>query len=65
MVLIAMSMAFSSALSMFWYPGNLSDMWILLLGLYTPDPTTSSSIRPSEFLVGGMNEPSVYMHWCG
>ena len=28
-----------------------------------PDPAMSPSICPSEFLVGGMNDPSVYMHW--
>ena len=33
MVLIAMSMALSSALRMFWYPSSLSDIWMLLLGL--------------------------------
>ena len=44
MVLIAMSIAFSSALSMFWYHGNLYAMWILLLGLYTLDPAMSPSI---------------------
>ena len=65
MVLTAMSIALSSALSMFWYPGNLSDIWMSLLGLYTPEPAVSPSIWPSEFLVGGMNEPSVYMHCCG
>jgi hypothetical protein len=30
MVLIAKSMAFNFALRMFWYPGNLSDIWISL-----------------------------------
>jgi hypothetical protein len=30
MVLIAKSMAFNYALRMFWYPGNLSDIWISL-----------------------------------
>ena len=65
MALMAMSIAFNSALRMFWYPGNLYDMWISLLGLYTPDLAMSSSICPLEFLVGGMNDPSVYMHWWG
>ena len=60
-----MSIAFSSALSMFWYPGNLSEIWVLLLGLYIPDPAVLPSIWPSEFLDGGMNDPSVYMHCCG
>jgi hypothetical protein len=44
MVLIAMSIAFNYALRMFWYSGNLSDMWICLLGLYTPDLAVSPSI---------------------
>ena len=35
---------------------------MLLLGLYTPDPARLPTICPSEFLDGGMNEPSVYMH---
>ena len=33
MVLIAKSMTLSSALRMFWYPGSLSKIWMLLLGL--------------------------------
>ena len=65
MVLMAMRIAFSSALKMFWYPGNLSDIWVLLLGLYTPEPAVLPTICPSEFLEGGMNDPSVYMHACG
>ena len=65
MVLTAMSIAFSSALRMFWYPGNLSDIWVLLLGLYIPDPAVLPFIWPSEFSEGGMNDPSVYMHCCG
>ena len=65
MVLVAMSIALSSALRMFWYPGSLSDIFVFLLGLYIPDPAVLPSICPSEFLVGGMNEPSVYMHCCG
>ena len=62
MVLMAMSIALSSALRMFWYPGSLFDMRMLLLGVYIPDPIVLPSICPSEFLVGGINEPSVYMH---
>ena len=66
MVLIAMSIAFSSALRMFWYHGNLYDIWIFLLGLYIPDPAVLPSIWPSEFLEGGgVNDPYVYMHCCG
>jgi hypothetical protein len=38
---------------------------VLLLGLYTLEPAVFPSIWPSEFLVGGMNEPSVYVHCCG
>ena len=63
-VLIAVSTAFSSALRMFWYHDNLSDFWISLLGLYMPEPAILSSICPSEFLDGGINDPSVYMHCC-
>ena len=39
MVLTAMSKAFSSVLSMFWYPGSFFEIWISWLGLYTPEPT--------------------------
>ena len=63
--LIAMSIAFSSALSIFWCPGNLSAVFMLLLGLYTPDRPVFPSINPSEFLDGGMNDPSVYVHCRG
>ena len=63
-ILMAMSIAFSYARSVFWYHGSLSDMWIFLLGLYTDDFVMSPSIRPSEFLVGGMNDSSVYIHCC-
>jgi hypothetical protein len=38
---------------------------VLLLGLYTPDLAVFPSIWPSEFMVGGMNDPSVYVHCCG
>ena len=65
MVLTARSIAFNSALRMFWYPGSLSDMWVVLLGLYTPEPAVLPIICPSEFSEGGMNDPSVYMHCCG
>ena len=44
---------------MFWYPGNLFAIWVLFLGLYTPDPAVLPTICPSEFFVGGMKEPSV------
>ena len=64
-VLIAMSIAFSYALCIFWYPSSLSDNWVLLLGLYTLDPTMFPSIRPSGFMNDGINDPSVYMHCCG
>ena len=62
---IAMSIAFNSALSIFWYRGNLSKIWVLLFGLYTPDPAMCPSTRPSGLMDGGMNDPSVYMHCCG
>ena len=63
-VLIAISIALSSTLRMFWYPSNLSDIWMLLLGLYIPDPAVLPSIWPSGFVEGGINDMSVYMHCC-
>ena len=57
--LTAMSIALSLALRMFWCPGSLSAMRVLLLGLYTPEPAVLPSILPSVFLVGGINDPSV------
>jgi hypothetical protein len=65
MILIAMSIALSSTLRMFWYLGSLSDILVLLLGQNIPDPAVLPTIWPSEFLVGGMNDPSVYMHCFG
>ena len=65
MVLIAISIAFNYALRIFWYPGNLYDIWVLLLGLYTPEPAVLPSICPAEFLEGQINDMSVYMHCCG
>ena len=59
MVLIAMSMAFNYALRMFWYLGNLSNIWISLLGLYIPEPAVLPSICPSKFLDGGIKDPLV------
>lgn len=38
MVLIAMSIALSSVLRIFWYPSSRFDIWMLVLGLYTLDP---------------------------
>ena len=65
MVLIEIDIALSFALRMFWYPGNLSDIWMLLLGLYTPEPVVLPTICPSKFLEGEINDPSVYMQCCG
>ncbi len=65
MVLTAMSIALSSALSMLWYPGNLYEIWMSWWGLYIPEPAVLPIIWPSEFLDGGMNDPSVYMHCWG
>ena len=62
---IAMSIVLSFARRMFWCPGSLYDILVLLLGLYILDPAVLSTIWPSEFLVGGMNDPFVYMHCCG
>jgi hypothetical protein len=63
--LIAMSIACSLASSIFWYPSNLSEDYMLLLGLYTLDRAMFPSIEPSGLLNGGMNDSSVYMHCCG
>ena len=65
MVLIAVNIALSSAPRMFWYLGSLLDIWMLLLGLYIPEPAVLPPICPSWFLVGGINDPSVYMQCCG
>ena len=65
MVLIAMSIALSSTLRMFWYHGSLSDSWILLLGLETRDLAVLPSIWPLGVLVGEINDPFVYMRRCG
>ena len=55
MVLIALSIAFSFARRIFWYPGSLSNIWVLLLELYTPEPGVLPSIWPSGFLESGIN----------
>ena len=65
MFLIAMRIVFSSALSIFWYLGNHSEIFVLLLGLYTLDPAMFPSIGPLGFWDGGMNDLSVCMHCCG
>lgn len=60
MVLIAMRIALRSALRILWYPGNLSNIWVLLLGLYIPDHVVLPSICPSGFTDGGqMNRPCI------
>ena len=35
------------------------------MGYITPEPAVLPTIWPSEFLEGGMNDPSVYIHCCG
>ena len=50
---MAMSIALSSALRIFGYPGSLSEIRVLLYGLYTPEPAMLPTIWPSEFLEGG------------
>jgi hypothetical protein len=62
---IAMSIAICSAWSIFWYPGYLFEILVLLLGLYNHDLVVFSSISPLEFLVGEMNDPFVYVYCCG
>ena len=62
---MAMSIVLSYALRMFGYPGSLSEIWVLLYGLYTPNLALLPTIWPSEFLEGGINDPSVYIHLCG
>ena len=64
-ILIAVSIALSYALRMFWYHGNLCDIWMLLLGLYIPNHVVLPSIWPSGFVEGAINDPFVYMHCCG
>ena len=44
MVSIAMSIALSSTLRIFWYHGNLFYIWMLLLELYTPELMVLPSI---------------------
>ena len=64
-VLKEMSVALSFVHKMFWWHGNLSHIIVLLLGLDILDPAILPTIWPLEFLVGGMNDPFVYMHYCG
>ena len=61
MVLIAVSITWSSALRMLWYLGSLFYIWMLLLGLHIRELAVLPSICPSWFLVGGINDPSVCM----
>ena len=44
--------------------GNLSDIWVLLLGIYILEPVVLPTMCPSEFLEGGINDSSVYMQCC-
>ena len=64
-VLIALRIALTYALRIFWYHGNLFDIRELLLGLYIPEHAVLPTICSSEFTDGGMKEPSVYMQCCG
>ena len=50
---LAMSIALSSALKIFGYPGSLSNIRVLLYGLYTLDHAVLPTIWPSEFFLGG------------
>lgn len=65
MFCIVMSIALSSARRMFGYPGSLSEIRVLLCGVYTPEPAAFPIIWPLEFLEDGINDPSVYIHLCG
>ena len=49
MGLIAMSIALSYALRIFWYLGGLYDFWVLSLGLYNPELAVLPSIWPLGF----------------
>ena len=51
-VLMAINIACNSTRRMFWCPGSLYDIWVLLLGLYAT--TMLPSICTSEFFVSGM-----------
>ena len=62
---MAMIIALSSTLNMFWNPGTLFDIWVLLCGLYTPELAVLPSIWPSKFLEGGIYDPFVYIHCSG
>ena len=62
---MAMSIALSFALRIFGYPWSLSEIRVLLYGLYTHEPAMLPTIWPSEFLEGGMKDPSMYIHCCG
>ena len=65
MVLMAINIALTSERRMFMCPSIFSDIWVLLLRLYTHDFVMWPSTSPSKFLVGGMKEIFVYMHCCG
>ena len=60
-VLIALGMVFCYAQVMFWYPSSLTNIWILLLGFYTHDPTMFLPMCPLKSTVCGVKEPYVYM----
>ena len=62
MVWMAMSITFNYAQRIFWWHDSFSAMCIFLLGLYILDPAVSPTIWPSGFLVGGMNDPFMYIH---
>ena len=64
-VLMAVSIVLSCARKTYWYPRSLYDILVLSLGLNIHDPTVLPTIWHSEFLLGGMNDPSVYMHCFG
>lgn len=60
MVFMAVNIACDYAWRIFWWPCSLFDVYVLLLGLYILDIAMLPSTSPFEFLVGGMQELSIY-----
>lgn len=60
MVFMDVNIACNYAWRIFWWPCSLFDICVLLLGLYILDIAMLPSTSHFEFLVGGMQEPSIY-----